>query len=648
MAKSYRELTQDLARRSLSSVSDMANAVVDTAADVPAHIAEAAENVAHNMTSKAEVVATTIEAKIMMEDRLMDEIRDEEFAYRLVQDENLRKTMHLLTDQILNPEPENAIVPQKDGSFLNINGAMSTFWAEVQKKTPIEIEDASKIESILLNIEAAQDSDMAPDTRKLFLREAGLTAEQADEMIPLSEYIIYETKMMDVMREDAKDDLGLHGDRPLSEQEQLMVDSITEDKVYAGPAPRRKEAVRDKGYVRGTFDGQSIRMKDSWSGHTFTDEELIKLFAGESITIDFTDNRNQPKQITGKLEEQMYRGKSYFGFRGDYDTLQDQSKPDAEKVNASDKPHPAKRKGYVEGVFDGKTTSIKGAWSGHTFTDEELTKLFSGESVSFEYTNKKGQVKQVEGKLELQSYNGKEFMGFKPDFRNKQMNISMNDLLRPPVTGDTKGNSASQKDDGFVPVYSDPAINPFDESAGISDQAMYEMFASEPSGPSDQEIYEMFDQSAPVDTSSYEETYGISAPDMYTMFSNGDGHMPDPETWTDAPMDDHEWQQIMELSGAEENYQAMMNGSIDENMEMLAALEAQERARESDLMLQPGDLVFPPEEMNHGMDDVPDFGISDADLAFAEQYAHEDESSFGISDADLAFAEEMARAEQQQ
>ena len=604
MAKNYKELAADLLRQGRNVTMDLTNSTIDFVADLPVRTSDHVERVRANMTSKAEVVATTIEAKILLEDRLMGEIDDAEFAYRMVQDDNLRKTVKLLTQQILDSDPKQ-IAPTVDGSFLNLRAGVSTFWEEMQRKTPIERENAVEIEQVLLNLESGFDEDIAPDTRKLFLKEAGLTSEQVEDFVPLSEYIIYETKMMDQVRDQVRADLDMGTDQPLSEAEQLVVDAVSEDRMYAGNKP-----VRD-GYLRGKYEGQSVDIKGSWGSHTFTDEEAAKLFAGETIAFDFTKKNGQIDQVSGKLEWQSYKGKEFLGFQADFSKKQapkqeqssdgfvllqsEQGNPfegqSTDKAPADIKPV---RDGYLRGEFEGNRVNIKGSWASHTFTDEEAAKLFAGETIDFDYTKKNGQTGHVFGKLEWQSYQGKEFLGFQADFSKKQ---------------------APKQEQPLETVL-----------------------------PSSMSSETVFTGSPRYDAPSYEETYGLSAQDMYTLFSNGDGHIPDPETWTDAPIDDQEWQQIMELSGAEDNYQAMLNGSIEENMAMLAELEAKEQVQAKGLALDPADLPFPPQELHDEV--LPMMGISDADLAFAEQYAHEMDESFGISDADLAFVAQFDQPQQ--
>lgn len=681
MAKKYKDLAADLLRQGRNVTMDLANSTIDFVADLPVRTADHAERVRSNMTSKAEVVATTIEAKILLEDRLMGEIDDAEFAYRMVQDDNLRKTVKLLTQQILDSDPKR-IEPKADGSFLNFGAGVSTFWEELQRKTPIERENAVEIEQVLLNLESGFDEDIAPDTRKLFLREAGLTPEQVDDFVPLSEYIIYETKMMDQVRDQVRADLDMGTDKPLSEAEQLVVDAVSEDRMYAGNKP-----VRD-GYIRGKYEGQSVDIKGSWSSHTFTDEEAAKLFAGETIDFDYTKKDGQSGHVSGKLEWQSYKGKEFLGFNADFSKKQapkqeqpsdgfvplqfEQGNPferqSTDKVPADIK---SVRDGYLRGEFEGQRVNIKGSWASHTFTDEEAAKLFAGETIDFDFTKKNGQIGHASGGLEWQSYNGKTFLGFHADLKPVQ-----DGYLRGKYEGkhvDIKGSWASHTftDEEAAKLFAGETIE-FDytkrngQIGHVSGKLEWQSyngkdflgfnadFSKKQAPKQEQPLEAVSPSSVPSETVltgppsydalSYEETYGLSAQDMYTLFSNGDGHIPDPETWTDAPIDDQEWQQIMEMSGAEENYQAMLNGSIEENMAMLVDLEAKEQVQEKGLALEPDELPFPPQEMY--TEAPPMMGISDADLAFAEQYAHEMDDSFGISDADLAFAAQFDQPQQ--
>lgn len=371
MAKTYKELAADMARRSMDSAGNLTSSVIDAAVYAPAHAVETVQNIRSTMTTKAEVIATTIEAKMMLQDYMMKDIEASEFAYRLSQNENLRKTMNQLTQQILQPTPVEAAPSRKDNPFIDIGAGLSAYWAEMQKKLPIEIETASDIENVLMSINAGLDKDLEPDTRKLFLKEAGMTTEQVKEFVPIQDYVSYENKVKDTVRLEVMSELGLTNAENLSEQEQLLIESLSEDRM---------------------------------------------------------------------------------------------------------------------------------------------------------------------------------------------MNVKLQ--------GET-----GEASEAYAPTYEDVY--------GVSAQDMYEMFGTPPSGPKDEQ-----------------------------PMLDGD----------DVPADDLDWSSIMELSGAEEGYWDMMEGTIDANMEMLRDLEAQEAAMRSDIGLTEADLSFAGEPLQMDYGDAPDFGISEADLAFARQF----------------------------
>lgn len=61
---------------------------------------------------------------------------------------------------------------------------------------------------------------------------------------------------------------------------------------------------------------------------------------------------------------------------------------------------------------DGTSVKFKKAWGGHTFTDDEINRLASGEEISFEAHKRAGGTFTATGKLALQTYNGHEYWGF--------------------------------------------------------------------------------------------------------------------------------------------------------------------------------------------------------------------------------------------
>ncbi len=74
---------------------------------------------------------------------------------------------------------------------------------------------------------------------------------------------------------------------------------------------------KDDNKIRGIYEGKEVAFKNSWSTHTFTDEEAQKLLNGESITFEYAKN-GQTKTASGKLEWQQYEGREYLGFKADF------------------------------------------------------------------------------------------------------------------------------------------------------------------------------------------------------------------------------------------------------------------------------------------------------------------------------------------
>ena len=77
----------------------------------------------------------------------------------------------------------------------------------------------------------------------------------------------------------------------------------------------------------------------------------------------------------------------------------------------------------INGTWQGTPISIKKVWGGHEFTAEECAKLFNDEIIEFEATAKKGTKYTAKGKLEKQSFEGHEFIGFKPIFDDKKDDV---------------------------------------------------------------------------------------------------------------------------------------------------------------------------------------------------------------------------------
>ncbi len=97
----------------------------------------------------------------------------------------------------------------------------------------------------------------------------------------------------------------------------------------------------------GTWEGEEVSPKRTWSGHRFTDDEIEKLLAGEEITIEAVSARTgKGFKCKGKLSRQTYNGREFVGFE---------------------------RTAFVN---DGPTS-----WCKHEFTDQEKKDLLAGKTV---------------------------------------------------------------------------------------------------------------------------------------------------------------------------------------------------------------------------------------------------------------------------
>lgn len=126
--------------------------------------------------------------------------------------------------------------------------------------------------------------------------------------------------------------------------------------------------------------GQEVKFNIEWAGHKFTDEEVEKLFNGESITIT-VEGKFGPYEKTGKLGKGEYNGYEFWGFQPESDRYEGEFVPEHRHV------------------------SFKRTWSSHRFTDEECEQLLEGQDLEVTGTSKKtGKEFTAEGGLDQGDY----------------------------------------------------------------------------------------------------------------------------------------------------------------------------------------------------------------------------------------------------
>lgn len=234
MTRTFKSLLGDVARQSKLEAEIRTAEQLRTLRELPSKAYESVGQVKEQMTTRIEMMQTTLEAKTMIRDHLMESISDEEFAYRLAQNENLRKSMQQLTQQVLHPTPVEHIRSNYGNPYVDIGAGVSAFWDTVRQATPVELSEASEIENILMSVEAGLDKDMEPDTRKSMLAAAGMTTDQIKELVPLSAYVEYENHIKDTVREQIRTEMGLSEAEMAEEQNQLLLESLTEDAMMNG------------------------------------------------------------------------------------------------------------------------------------------------------------------------------------------------------------------------------------------------------------------------------------------------------------------------------------------------------------------------------------------------------------------------------
>ncbi|WP_419153699.1 DNA topoisomerase [Weissella viridescens] len=84
--------------------------------------------------------------------------------------------------------------------------------------------------------------------------------------------------------------------------------------VFGQPSPEMVEK-KPKDKVNGTWNGKAVSFNKEWGNYTFSDDEIKRLLAGETIEFVATSKKNKPYAVKGKLADQSYKGKPFFGFK---------------------------------------------------------------------------------------------------------------------------------------------------------------------------------------------------------------------------------------------------------------------------------------------------------------------------------------------
>lgn len=165
-------------------------------------------------------------------------------------------------------------------------------------------------------------------------------------------------------------------------------------------------AVKEK--HTGIYKGQEVSFNREWSTHRFTDQELEDLLEGKEISFAAVSKDGADYTATGKLAEQTYSGRNFFGFKlavreGVPDQWAKHVFTDEEKatleaggeikvtdtISKAGDPFSAlltygteKGESKKKIIPNFNTGDIPKSWGGHRFTPDETAKLAKGEGVT--------------------------------------------------------------------------------------------------------------------------------------------------------------------------------------------------------------------------------------------------------------------------
>lgn len=387
--------------------------------------------------------STLREAKLYIENYMMGNLNPAEFAQIMAEDDNLRYTISDLCRMRLEPVDFDV---QRNNSYIDVGAGVKTFWKEIRVPLPSEVDAAWDIRNINYGIEAGRATAGVNQSKDMPNAESDETAGPGRKRT-------FRDVLNDVKKKAAEK--AIEKLTPIVEGEEKAED----------PA---KPVQLDESWLE-TEEGQEYR--DAYTRHTAQQLEntAMNIEAGKSATLD-PDERKKALEAAGMepenaeeflaenpaadeeavpgdvVEENPFQSRystSELNSTLDYDMkeLFDQimTHVDHDRNNnyQTGNKHNDKyddKVNYVKGTFNGESVSVKNSWGSHEFTEEEMEKLFAGETISINYIDKENVERTVPGRLEWQNYNGRRFLGFKADHAKQiseydmsLMNYSMGD-----------------------------------------------------------------------------------------------------------------------------------------------------------------------------------------------------------------------------
>ncbi|EOS60563.1 hypothetical protein C815_01234 [Firmicutes bacterium M10-2] len=193
----------------------------------------------------------------------------------------------------------------------------------------------------------------------------------------------------------------------LDQMEKLVLEDLAQMKENGSKIVHKTYERNPEDYVKTTIDGKEIEFKKEFSGTIFTPEQIEALKKGEEIEVQFKTKMGQEVKAKGKLEEQTYKKRKFYGFKPkEYFDLDGNPIKDETE--------------YVECQWNGNSVKFKRVFGQHRFTDEEVADLIAGKQIRTQFMSKKGKPFMAKGRLQEQVFRGHKFFGFKIEEFEKQ------------------------------------------------------------------------------------------------------------------------------------------------------------------------------------------------------------------------------------
>lgn len=366
------------------------------------------------------------DSKLMITDYMMGRLSPVDLAEAMAEDNALRYVVSDICRMRLEPAEINI---QRNDKYIDLAAGAKTFWSEMKVPLPSEVDAARDLRNIYFGIEAGRASVGAKQTEEMVSEEEKPKSRSIRDRIRNAKQKAAEKgiELLSSVAEENKPESQPEKSEP-TELEQLV--SMGVDPKQAYQSLQTKQCANEiENMTMAIEASQDTHLKKSerieaLKAAGLPEERAKSLIQNGSVKNEArakfsSDDLNQP--VDDRMSEildqiQLHASRDLKTYQKQEPTKQ-QEVVQADEIKSAEEKRT--RKGYVNGEFEGKQVHFKGSWSGHTFSNEEIDKLLAGESISFTYTNRDGEDKDVSGKLEYQTHNNHKYLGFKANFGRK-------------------------------------------------------------------------------------------------------------------------------------------------------------------------------------------------------------------------------------